>query len=143
MAKDKTTIRVIRSTDKPEREAKAPKKAARPVQKGKPAKASKVKAPKLSRAEKKAARASKKLDKKANGKQRKPAPKWLRTLAKPFAATGRYFKLSWVELKQVRWPNRRTTWKLTFMVIAYCIIFAVLIMLLDALFQFIFNRALA
>jgi preprotein translocase subunit SecE len=117
MAKDKTTIRVIKSTDKPKRLPKMPK------------------LPKVSKLGRKKQTTTEKNHRKA--------PKWLRAIAKPFVATGRYFKLSWIELKQVRWPNRRTTWKLTAMVIVYCIIFAVLITLLDVLFQFIFNRALA
>ena len=75
-------------------------------------------------------------------KEKKNLPKPLRVLFKPFIALGKYFKLSWIELRQVRWPNRRTTWKLTFIVIGYCIIFVTLITLLDILFQFIFNKAL-
>ncbi|MDR0591503.1 MAG: preprotein translocase subunit SecE [Candidatus Nomurabacteria bacterium] len=78
-------------------------------------------------------------------KESKPVAKsggFARTFFRPLTATGRYIKLSWAELRQVRWPNRRTTWKLTLSVIVYCVIFATLIMLLDMLFQFIFNKAL-
>ena len=83
-----------------------------------------------------------KKDKKAPSDKPSRLPRPLGLVLKPFFAVGRYFKLSWIELRQVRWPNRRTTWKLTLMVIAYCAIFAIIIMLLDILFQFIFNKAL-
>ncbi|MDR1032697.1 MAG: preprotein translocase subunit SecE [Candidatus Nomurabacteria bacterium] len=85
---------------------------------------------------------AKKSGKKPAGKKPSKLPKPLKAIFRPFIAVGRYFKLSWIELRQVRWPNRRMTWKLTFMVIVYCIIFATLIMLLDMLFQCIFNKAL-
>ena len=60
----------------------------------------------------------------------------------PLFAIGRYFRDSWREIRQVRWPNRKTAWKMTLSVIAYTLIFFVIIMLLDALFTFIFNKAL-
>ncbi len=53
-----------------------------------------------------------------------------------------YFRGAVRELRQVRWPDRKTTWKLTFTVIGYVILIAVTIMLLDALFTFIFNKLL-
>ena len=59
-----------------------------------------------------------------------------------FAALGRYFKGAWVELRQVRWPNRRATWSLTGAVIAYSVFFAVLILLLDAGFKYLFELIL-
>jgi preprotein translocase SecE subunit len=46
------------------------------------------------------------------------------------------------ELRQVRWPNRKETWKMTLSVIVYVVILAVAIMLLDALLQLIFNQLL-
>lgn len=46
-----------------------------------------------------------------------------------------YFKASRVELSKVTWPNRRTTVKLTFTVIAFSIIFALLLGGLDAAFS--------
>lgn len=63
-------------------------------------------------------------------------------LARPFVALGRYLRNSWRELRQVRWPNRKATWKMTLAVLAYCAIFIVFIMLLDALFTFIFDLLL-
>ena len=63
-------------------------------------------------------------------------------LARPFVALGRYLRDSWRELRQVRWPNRKATWKMTLAVLVYCAIFIVFIMLLDALFTFIFDLLL-
>lgn len=60
-------------------------------------------------------------------------------LARPFVAIGRYLRDSWREIRQVRWPNRKLTWKMTFAVLVYCIIFIVFIVLLDTFFTFIFN----
>ena len=53
-----------------------------------------------------------------------------------------YFRGSVQEIRQVRWPNRKETWKMTFSVIIYVVILATAIMLLDALLQFIFNKLL-
>jgi preprotein translocase SecE subunit len=64
----------------------------------------------------------------------------LRWIAKPFRAFGRYIKASWHEIAQVRWPDRKLTWKLTLTVIGYTILLATIIALLDALFSFIFNQ---
>lgn len=51
----------------------------------------------------------------------------------------KYFKDSWVELKQVTWPGRKETWRLTFAVFVFAIIFGVLVAIvdkgLDALFR--------
>jgi len=57
----------------------------------------------------------------------------------PLFAIGRYFKGSWVELKQVRWPNRRATWGLTAAVLLFTGIFLALIVSLDAFFSWLFN----
>ena len=63
-------------------------------------------------------------------------------LARPFVALGRYLRDSWREIRQVRWPNRKATWKMTLAVFIYCAIFMVFILILDALFTFIFNLLL-
>jgi preprotein translocase SecE subunit len=63
-------------------------------------------------------------------------------LAAPFRAAGRYFKGAWYELRQVRWPNRRATWSLTAAVMIFTAFFAVLILLLDALFKYLFQLIL-
>lgn len=63
-------------------------------------------------------------------------------LARPFVAFGRYLRDSWRELRQVRWPNRKATWKMTLAVLIYCAIFIVFILILDTFFTFIFNLLL-
>ncbi len=50
-----------------------------------------------------------------------------------------YFKGAWIELRQVRWPDRRAAWSLTGAVLAYSVFFVVLILLLDRLFQYLFD----
>ena len=63
-------------------------------------------------------------------------------LARPFVALGRYLRDSWREIRQVRWPNRKATWKMTLAVFVYCAIFMAFILVLDALFTFIFDLLL-
>ncbi len=72
-------------------------------------------------------------------KARKPTAKGI---AHPFVATGRYFKGAWTELKLVRWPTRRATWGLTGAVLLYSAFFAVLVLLLDAGFKYLFELIL-
>ncbi len=63
-------------------------------------------------------------------------------LARPFVALGRYLRDSWRELRQVRWPSRKATWKMTLAVLCYCAIFIVFIIILDSFFTLIFNLLL-
>jgi preprotein translocase SecE subunit len=60
----------------------------------------------------------------------------------PFVAMGQYFKGSWVELRQVRWPTRQATWSLTAAVLLFTAFFVVLILLLDAGFKYLFELIL-
>lgn len=82
--------------------------------------------------------------KKARTKDRAPEKplKEVSILARPFVAIGRYLRDSWREIRQVRWPSRKATWKMTVAVLVYCAIFIVFIMLLDTFFTFIFNLLL-
>ncbi len=57
-------------------------------------------------------------------------------------ALGGYFKGAWIELRQVRWPNRKATWGLTLAVLLFTVFFFVLIVLLDAGFKELFNLIL-
>lgn len=57
----------------------------------------------------------------------------------PLLAIGRYFKGSWYELQQVRWPSRKATWGLTGAVIGFTTFFIVVILLLDAGFKYLFE----
>jgi preprotein translocase SecE subunit len=87
-----------------------------------------------------------KLAKKTNQPAKKPLPKALKVIlapfiliSKPFRALGRYIASSWKEIRQVRWPNRKLTWKMTLAVVAYTALFIIIISALDALFTLIFN----
>lgn len=59
--------------------------------------------------------------------------------AKALRAIGRYFKGAWVELGQVRWPDRRATWGMTGALLAFTAFFVVIILLLDAGFKYLFK----
>jgi preprotein translocase SecE subunit len=63
-------------------------------------------------------------------------------LLRPIFATGRYFRDSWRELRQVRWTNRRATWGLTLAVIIFCLFFAGLIMLFDWIFNWVIQEVI-
>ena len=83
---------------------------------------------------------------KTEKKAKKPAPKFVQILTKPFkfitipfVALGKYLSASWKELKLVRWSTRKETWKMTSAVIAFSVGFATLILLLDGLFNWIFK----
>lgn len=93
-----------------------------------------------SKAQKKPTKVERKAQKKsAKGEAEKPL-KEVFILARPFVALGRYLRDSWREIRQVRWPNRKNTWKLTLAVLAYCAVFMVFIMLLDVFFTFVFKN---
>lgn len=64
-------------------------------------------------------------------------------LASPIAAMLGYFTGAWSELKQVHWPTRRATWSLTLAVILFSAFFVVVVLLLDALFKYLFELVLA
>lgn len=98
---------------------------------------------KLAKLEKKAEKlAAKKAKKASNEKSKNPLIRFLLFITTPIRAFFRYLAESWQELKQVRWPNRKMTWKLVFAVILYTVIFAAIIMVLDALFTLLFNNLL-
>ncbi len=67
-------------------------------------------------------------------------PFWV--LLTPFRALGRYIKESFAEIRQVRWPSSKETWKMTLSVILYVILISAFIMLLDALLTKVFNTVL-
>lgn len=83
-----------------------------------------------------APRAAKAPTKTATSSTKQPAKK-----AKTEKDMG-YFKGAWHELKQVRWPTRSATWSLTAAVLVFTAIFVVLILLLDAAFNWSFNQIL-
>ena len=83
--------------------------------------------------EKKQAKKAKKAE-----KEKKPMSMPVRIITAPF----RYIRDSWIEIRQVRWPNRKTTWGLVGAIFVYSAFFIILVMLLDALFNFIFSKIL-
>jgi len=103
-----------------------------------------------SKAEQKALQRSAEQAKKAQAKSDKkslanPAEKPLGEvflLARPFVAIGRYFRDSWRELRQVRWPSRKAAWKLTFAVLVYCAVLMAFILVIDLIFTLIFETIL-
>ena len=101
---------------------------------------------KLKKANKAAVKAkAKAIRKEKRSKEKREIPTVLKPLwfiSAPFRAIGRYFRDSFRELRQVRWPNRTQTWKITFSVILYVIAIAVAIMLLDVLLTFLFDKLL-
>ena len=92
------------------------------------------KAEKEKRKEKKAAE-KKALSEKKAGK--KPF-----ILVRPFVYLFRYLRDSWRELRQVRWPNRKATWKMVLAVLVYTALFVVFISVLDMFFTWLFNLIL-
>lgn len=66
----------------------------------------------------------------------------LKAVATPFTATVAYFKGAWYELRQVRWPDRGATWGMTAALIGFTLFFVVIILLLDALFKYVFELIL-
>ena len=79
--------------------------------------------------------------------EEKPAPKKSATkkdkkpfiLIRPFVYFFRYLRDSWREIRQVRWPSRKATWKLFFAILIYTLLFGAIIMLLDVFFTWLFN----
>lgn len=63
-------------------------------------------------------------------------------LFRPFVALGHYLRDSWKELRQVRWPSLKATWKMVLAVLFYSAFFMILISLLDLFFTWLFNLIL-
>ena len=63
-------------------------------------------------------------------------------LFRPFVYLWRYLRNSWMELRQVRWPKRKYTWKMVVAVIIYSAFFMIVISLLDLLFSWLFGLIL-
>ena len=60
-----------------------------------------------------------------------------RKFKNPLAPLLRYLKGSWYELRQVRWPDRRATWGMTGALIVFTLFFVLVILLLDAGFNYL------
>ncbi len=95
-----------------------------------------VKDSKSEKAKMKAARAA---EKEARRREREESGKKTFILFRPFVALGRYLRDAWKEIRQVRWPTRKATWKMVLAVLAYTAIFVVFISLLDLFFRWFFS----
>lgn len=54
----------------------------------------------------------------------------------------RYFVNSWREVRQVTWPSRRETWRLTLAVFIFAIIFGALIAGVDKVLDLLFKKVI-
>lgn len=63
-------------------------------------------------------------------------------IVKPFIAMGHYFRDSWHELRQVQWPNRRATWKMTLGVVIFCAIVGAIVLVADWASQWIIQEVI-
>ena len=97
-------------------------------------------APKVTRIKASSSAPKKVLKKTPKVKKERKAP--TNPFIKTLFAIGGYFKGAWIELRLVRWPTRGATWGLTAAVIAFSAFFVVIILLLDALFKFLFELIL-
>lgn len=57
----------------------------------------------------------------------------------PLGPLVRYIKGSWSELQQVRWPDRRSTWKMTGALLAFTLFFVFVIVFIDFGFSELFK----
>ena len=80
--------------------------------------------------------------KKAEKAEKAKSDKKVFILFRPFVAFFRYLRDSWREIRQVRWPNRKTTWKMVLAVLVYTAIFMIAILLLDLFFKWLFGLIL-
>lgn len=85
--------------------------------------------------------ALKKAEKKIDVDDKQRAKKGF-VLFRPFVALLTYIRDSWREIRQVRWPNRKATWKMVLAVLVYTALFILLISLLDVFFTWLFNLIL-
>ncbi|MDO4889276.1 MAG: preprotein translocase subunit SecE [Candidatus Saccharibacteria bacterium] len=98
------------------------------------------------RALKKAAEKERKSVKKAEKRKEKiedrEAQGGKKGIGHVLTAPFRYLRDSWREIRQVRWPNRKATWKMVLAIFVYSALFIALIMLLDVFFTWLFNLIL-
>lgn len=95
-------------------------------------------AKKIAEKEKKSVEKAERKKIKLEDKEAQGGSRFKRFITAPF----RYLRDSWREIRQVRWPNRKATWKMVFAIFVYSALFIALIMLLDLLFTWLFNLIL-
>lgn len=83
--------------------------------------------------------AARKAEKAERDSEKADSGKKVFILFRPFVAFGRYLRDSWREIRQVRWPTRKATWKMTLAVLVYTAIFVIFISLLDLFFRWFFS----
>ena len=83
--------------------------------------------------------AGKKFEMKEGVKSAKSGKKTF-ILFRPFKALFGYIHDAWKEIRQVRWPSRKATWKMVLAVLVYTALFVVLITLLDMFFSWLFGN---
>ena len=107
------------------------------------AKITRIKAKDEPKKPEKTAEAEKKVEKvqkiEQKAKSDKKSDKKPFILIRPLVYFFRYLRNSWREIRQVRWPSRKATWKLFFAILIYTLLFGAIIMLLDVFFTWIFN----
>lgn len=77
-------------------------------------------------------------------KQSKPSIfGFLQPILRPFRwLVPPYFVNSWREVKQVTWPNRRETWRLTLAVFIFAVVFGALIAGVDKILDLLFKKVI-
>ncbi len=85
------------------------------------------------------AKKTEKAKKVAEPKKTVASEKKVFVLFRPFVAFFQYLKSAFKEIRQVRWPNRKATWKMVLAVLVYTALFVVIISLLDLFFTWLFN----
>ncbi len=75
-------------------------------------------------------------------RQSKPSIfRFLRSILRPFRwLVPPYFVNSWREVRQVTWPNRRETWRLTLAVFIFAVVFGALIAGVDKILDLLFKH---
>ena len=85
---------------------------------------------------------ARRAEKKAKKAERRESNKKVFILFRPFVAFFRYLRDAWREIRQVRWPSRKDTWKMVLAVFAYTALFVIIITLLDLFFRWLFGLIL-
>ena len=89
--------------------------------------------------EKSASKAKKLLGGSRKSKNAASSKKSTSSRRNPLRAVRSYFVGAWQELKQVRWPDRRSTWAMTGALIAFTVVFVIVILLIDYGFSWLFK----
>ncbi len=75
----------------------------------------------------------------AKAKTAASSPKNSKSRRNPLSAITGYFRGAWQEIKQVRWPDRRSTWGMVGALIVFTVALFLVIILLDYGFAWLFK----